>query len=351
MKCSSFRTALVALLIIAFQPAAHAQSQNPFTAAREALKKSMEEAKRQMQGQPASAPGSAASATANGSQSAADLLGPQPTQPTEPPDSTGTAARSAELAAATGKYDIAGLRVGMALKDATQTLKAHNPGLQMQQHVVSYPDLVGNLLYGLTFTSPGERILLELTMPPSPIVVSRISRALDFAREDAPTQQTLVAELTRKYGPPSYDQGASQFNDVNQRKLLWIDDLAGRRLSADEIITTCNDHANRFSIIGESSQTEPVQYRPDAMHSKLEASKSMKGLSTCLDHRMMEARLTRCCRNGLAAPDLAGGLTVVHYEAPLDVNATGATHQMLLEAARKRDQKEQQDAQTNRPKL
>lgn len=351
MNTPAVRMALVAVLIIGVQPEAHAQGQNPITTARDALKRSMEEAKRQLQGQPASAPGSAASSTGSNSQSAAELLGPAPTQPAEPPDNAGTAARSAELAAATGKYDIAGLRVGMALKDATQTLKAHNPGLQMQQHVVSYPDLGGNLLYGLTFTSPGERILLELTMPPNPIVVSRVSRALDFPREGAPTQQTLVADLVRKYGPPSYDNGASQLNDANLRVLLWMDDLAGRRLSAEEISTNCNGDVGRFSLVGDARQTEPVQYRPDAMQQKLEASKSMKGFSTCFDHRMMEAKLQRCCRNGLAAPDLVGGLTVVHYEAPLDVNATGATHQMLLEAARKRDQKEQDDAQKNRPKL
>lgn len=350
MQSSSVRTALIAVLFIAIQPAVPAQNQNPITAAREALKRSMEEAKRQLQGQPASVPGSAESSAGSGSQSAAELLGPAPTALAVPPDSAGTAARSAELAAATGKYDIAGLRVGMPLKVATQTLKAHNPGLRMEQHTVAYPNLGGNLLYGLTFTSPSERILLELTMPPNPIVVSRVSRVLKFARENAPTQQTLVADLIRKYGPPSYDNGASQFNDVNLRILIWMDNQAGKRLSAGEITTACWE-VSGFSIIGDRSQTEPVQYRPDAMRSKLEASKSMKGFSTCLDHRMMEAKLQRCCTNGLAAPDLVGGLTVMHYEAPLDVNATGATHQMLLEAARKRDQKEQDDAQKNRPKL
>ena len=285
----------------------------------------------------------------NNSQSAADLLGP-PQKSSGPPVNAGTAARSAALAAATGKYDIAGLKLGMPLKAATQALKAHNAKMQMQQHTVSYPELGGSMLYGLTFTSPNERFLLELTMPPNPIVVSRLSRVLNFTRETAPTQQTLVADLIKKYGPPSYDNGASQLNDANLRILMWMDDLNGRRLDRAGITQVCWE-VTSFSVMGDVRQTEPVHAREDGMRMKLEARYSMKGESTCHDHRMMEAKLQRCCKNGLAAPDLVGGLAVTHYEAPLDVNATGATHLFLLEAVRKRDQQEQQSAQQNRPKL
>jgi len=49
----------------------------------------------------------------------------------EPPPNTGTAEETAKLAAAAGKYDIADMKLGMPLKEAMQTLKAHNPKLQM----------------------------------------------------------------------------------------------------------------------------------------------------------------------------------------------------------------------------
>ena len=63
-------------------------------------------------------------------QSGADLLGTPPKQ-SGPPPNTGTPEQTAKLAAAAGKYDIAGMKLGTPLKEAMQTLKAHNPKLQM----------------------------------------------------------------------------------------------------------------------------------------------------------------------------------------------------------------------------
>ena len=92
----------------------------------------------------------------------------------EPPPNTGTPEQTAKLAAAAGKYDIAGMKLGTPLKEAMQTLKAHNPKLQMKKDTIKYDVLGGELLYGLTFTSPEERFIFGLTMPPNPIVVSKL---------------------------------------------------------------------------------------------------------------------------------------------------------------------------------
>ena len=110
----------------------------------------------------------------------------------DPPPNTGTPEETAKLAAAAGKYDIAGMKLGMPLKEAMQTLKAHNPKLQMKKDTIKYDVLGGELLYGLTFTSPEERFIFQLTMPPNPIVVSKLARTLTFTKETAPTQQALV---------------------------------------------------------------------------------------------------------------------------------------------------------------
>ena len=65
-------------------------------------------------------------------QSGADLLGTPPKQ-SGPPPNTGTPEQTAKLAVAAGKYDIAGMKLGMPLKEAMQVLKAHNPKLQMKR--------------------------------------------------------------------------------------------------------------------------------------------------------------------------------------------------------------------------
>ncbi len=65
----------------------------------------------------------------------------------------------------------------MPLKEAMQMLKAHNPKLQMKQETIKYDVLGGELLFGLTFTSPEERFIIGLTMPPIPLL-SRNSPAL-----------------------------------------------------------------------------------------------------------------------------------------------------------------------------
>ena len=71
-------------------------------------------------------------------QSGADLLGTPPPNPSGPPPNTGTPEQTAKLAAAAGKYDIAGMKLGTPLKEAMQALKAHNPKLQMKKDTIKY---------------------------------------------------------------------------------------------------------------------------------------------------------------------------------------------------------------------
>lgn len=73
----------------------------------------------------------------------------------------------------------------------------------------------------------------------------------------------------------------------------------------------------------------------------------------CLTRRMVQARIQRCCvrQNILAAPDLVGALAVSMGDGPLDEQATGATHEMLVNAVKAKDAKDKAGAQKNRPKL
>lgn len=268
----------------------------------------------------------------------------------QPPVNTGTAAETARLAALAGKYDIAGLKLGVPLKEAMEALKAHNPALQMKQDTIRYDDLGGQLLYGLTFTSPNERFVYGLTMPPNPIVVSKIARVLTFTRATAPTQQTIVEGLIAKYGKPSYDNGAQQFNDTNLRILNWLDDANGNRLP-DETGQMCISASSFTGIPYRSADAGQTQAQGVAM--QLESPWAVGQGDVCETYRMVQARLARCCQseNVLGSPDLVGGLVVLVGDGPLNVQATGATHDFLLNAVKERETRDRGQAEQNRPKL
>ena len=283
-------------------------------------------------------------------QSAADLLGTPPPQPSGPPPNTGTPEQTAKLAAAAGKYDIAGMKLGMPLKEAMQTLKAHNPKLQMKKDTIKYDVLGGELLYGLTFTSPEERFIFGLTMPPNPIVVSKLARTLTFTKETAPTQQALVEALIKKYGQPSYDNGPNQLNDANLRIINWLDDADGSRMK-DETGQLCTT-SNSFTGIPYRS-ADAAQMPAQGVAMLLESRFSIGQGDVCETRLMVQARLQRCCQrqNILAAPDLVGALAVLIGDGPLDEQATGATHELLVNAVKAKDAKEKEGAQKNKPKL
>src|SRR5215217_1242371 len=221
----------------------------------------------------------------------------------EPPPNTGKPEETAKLAAAAGKYDIAGMKLGTPLKEAMQTLKAHNAKLQMKKDTIKYDVLGGELLYGLTFTSPEERFIFGLTMPPNPIVVSKLARTLIFTKETAPTQQTLVEDLIKKYGPPSYDNGPNQLNDANLRIINWLDDANGTRMK-DENGTMCISSQSFTSLPERAAEAAQMQQMGVSM--LLESRFAVGQGDVCETLRMVQARLKRCCQNALAAPDLVG---------------------------------------------
>jgi hypothetical protein len=220
----------------------------------------------------------------------------------------------------------------------------------MQKNTIKYDALGGELLYGLTFTSPEERFVYRLTMPPNPIVVSKLSRMLIFTKETAPTQQTLVEDLIKKYGTPSSDTGASQLNDANQRILVWFDDEKGNRMK--EFDSICLTNAS-FSSGNGSQGVDPVPMQAMEARMRVEGPFSIGGLSACQSYRMVQAGLRRCCQsqNILAAPDLVGAVTVTMGDGPLDEKSIGATHELLVNAVKAKDAKEKAGAQKNRPKL
>ncbi len=136
MNTLPLRTLLVVALVAA-PPALHAQTQNAITAAREAFKKALEDAKRQAQGQAPSEPAQAATdqpaqpapgAAQSGSRSSAFPPGSSNVRQTgDTPAAAASAQETARLAAALAYIDVAGVKLGAPLAEAQKVLNSTNP--------------------------------------------------------------------------------------------------------------------------------------------------------------------------------------------------------------------------------
>ena len=197
-------------------------AQNPITAAREAFRKAQEEARRKAQeeaqrragqaGQPSATP-PPATAGAPAGQNAIIQSGAAP-------QTLGTAESTAKLAQAAMFIDVAGLKLGMPLKDALPVLKALNlaPLREPQVEIVWPLDNTGvekvpppnapRSIYLLEYQardSQGLNEYVELTgaKHPNPAVVTQIERKVVYRAGQGPARTAVAAGLRQKYGSES----------------------------------------------------------------------------------------------------------------------------------------------------
>ena len=141
---------------------------------------------------------------------------------------------------------------------------------------------------------------------------------------------------------------ARGLNDANLRIINWLDDANGTRMK-DENGTLCTS-SQSFTGLPERA-AEAAQMQQMGVSMLLESRFAVGQGDVCETRHMVQARLKRCCQNALAAPDLVGALAVLMGDGPLDVQATGATHELLVNAVKAKDAKDKEGAQKNRPKL
>ncbi len=165
----------------------------------------------------------------------AELSGATLDDPSDPDPNLGTA----KVAVSVGKYDVIGIKLGMPAKDAMAILKAHGQ-YQTSPETIKYDFLPAPLVYGVLAANAivlrgegmpnSEKLYLLLTMPPNQPKIAKVSRFLMFSKDTAPTSESLVADLNKKYGTPSYDSGQKDLYASGYRELYWVDDAQGHRL-------------------------------------------------------------------------------------------------------------------------
>jgi hypothetical protein len=283
---------------------------------------------------------------------------------------------TAAIAKQVGKYDVLGIKLGMPAKEAAAVLKTR--GFQFKPETLKYDVLPDPLIYGVyainevlvrkSGVQPGaEKIYLALTMPPNPQVVSKINRFIMFTKETAPSQQALIADLEKKYGPMSHANAATNLNAAGVQDLYWVDDAQGNRLKdqsnnqgyENELLNQCRGKATFSSSAYEGANSPGMGHEI-----QIASGQVKKGLEEgyiadvgaylgeqCASHNIIHARLYSAQSIGISAPGVVGALTVVIGNGPLHRSATDASHKFLMEAAKRRETQEKAGAQKNRPAL
>lgn len=285
---------------------------------------------------------------------------------------------TAAIARQVGKYDVLGIKLGMPAKEAAAVLKAR--GFQFKPETIKYDVLPDPLIYGVyainevlvrkSGVQPGaEKIYVTLTMPPNPQVVTKVNRFILFTKDTAPSQQGLIADLEKKYGPVSYAAPLTNLSAPGVQDLYWVDDAQGNRLKdqtnnqgyENELLNQCRGKAT-FSSAGGSGE---YANSPGMGHEiQIDSGQVKKGLEEgymavvgaymgeqCASHNIIHVRLYYGGSIGISAPGVVGAMTVVIGNGPLYRSATDASHKYLMEAAKRRDIKEKEGAQKNRPAL
>ncbi len=264
----------------------------------------------------------------------------------------------------------------MPAKEAAAILKSR--GMQFKPETLKYDVLPDPLIYGVyainevlvrkSGVQPGaEKIYVALTMPPNPQVVTKINRFILFTKDTAPSQQALIADLEKKYGPISHANAATNLNAPAVQDLYCVDDAQGNRLKdqtnnegyENELLNQCRGKAT-FSSSAYEGATSPgmgheIQIDSGQVKKRLEEGyMAVVGAylgEQCASHNIIHVRLYSAGSLGISAPGIVGALTVVIGNGPLHRSATDASHIYLMEAAKRRDIKEKEGAQKNRPAL
>jgi len=305
-------------------------------------------------------------------------------------DGTATPVEAAKQSLAAGqataqKYDILGIKLGMPLQAALAALKTHSPNFRLTPQSLKYDVVPNPVTYGIWATTPNvytgtdptidkvykgvtstdrlppdsEQFYFALAMAPNPPMLTKVTRLVRWSANTAPVQDTLVADLLQKFGTPSSDTGAkalaADVNTTGGRAMVWVDDASGNRLTGKDW-TQCTQATNSpFSFPPVSGGLGSISVDAGNIKNRIERGYT-EGVGyyadLCSKLTVIQANLydTRLLRYP-PTPNVVGGLLMSISSGPLERSTADATHDLLVQGARNREQKQTDAAKQNRPKL
>jgi len=161
--------------------------------------------------------------------------------PVVPPD-FGTPQGTARIAGNAGFLDVVGIKLGMGMKEALAALNSHRSDLIVQPlKLHGYEPSPGVSVTPVVMAQADtrrsktiEKISLEFTYAPNDSYLWSITRDVGFIAAEAPTRDTLLSELRKKYGPESFMHGSY--------RPVWLFDAQGKPVTgqgATDIYNKC----------------------------------------------------------------------------------------------------------------
>ena len=231
-------------------------------------------------------------------------------------------------------FEMAGIRLGMPLKEAMMALKKHRHDLKLATDSIPYGAAGAPLTYGIHAVGPAEGFYFLVTMPPNQVVVSKVTWVARFSPDSPPTQQDVVARLVAKYGPPSFDTLDASLT-MGSREVWWVDDGEGKRTRGNAHYQRCRGESTFFlngRAAGTRAAYDPVNVRLPGALAKARLEQGYKNqydeaADFCGGFTVVRARLFDTRELGVKIPNLVSYLVLMMASGPLDRESTNATHE------------------------
>ena len=270
----------------------------------------------------------------------------------------GSPEATAMIAAKAGFIEIVGVKLGMPIKTAMDTLKAHNPNLTVDPSLTlpPYEALPGVVMTPLfiskknTNTSGPEKesIGLFVTMAPTEPLVWGVIRELWYEKEDTrPTVETMVAALRQKYGQET-------LKDVSNR-LIWVYDVQGQQMTeakAKDVLTRCGSvWTAGVGISGGAMRVGDFDQKVlEGYYHGSYGKDPSNGL--CHSYSSLQAEFMSQQPIGKISPPLIVNVKVSARNRQLEVSGVTASHTLLMrEATKLADQRKGEAAKREVPKF
>ncbi len=188
---------------------------------------------------------------------------------------------------------------------------------------------------GIERTSVG----LAFTMYPNPQVVTAITRAQWYPKDQGPTVGNTVAALRKKYGRESLTQS-------NTDSLYWLLDAQGHALSREQVLRYQNkcgvpgnvgiDPGWQGSKVAQGLQSSPLSARLDPLCRGITIQAAMPF------HVIPVGSRANDFRNGLdsVADGVVDRLAIQIYDSALDVSAAVVSHEVAANGVNRQNQQQ-----------
>lgn len=262
-----------------------------------------------------------------------------------PQGKAGTAPAVQAKGTAIGFPDIAGLRIGMPLREAFTILQTAHPGAKLGTYPIDIPGIGKPVLEGFSFgyaslAPQAERVVVDVTPPPNQQVVWKVRR---YLAQQKIYRANVLSSLREKYGKETATSPAVA-NDQQIRDMWWVLNEQGRPeklpppgvhwQTGDQLV---NDCARTF-VTGDPGGSWFAPNNLEGQLKNLDSSEWCK-LSGVALHA------------SVPTTDIVETLYVEMFDVPLAVRSGSAEMRFVNDVGKRQQQQQIDQSKQARPKL